>query len=63
MKPNNPIDAQLNECTWIKSSLPNAVELLKNTKAGLIYTNEDAFGLVSNKVKVVDDPKKAILDE
>lgn len=65
MKPNNILDATENECTWLKSSLKNRVELLEKTNAGLIYM-DSVDGIPPELVKarsieVVDNPKKAIL--
>ena len=61
MKPNNPIDATPDECTWIKSALPNKDKLLNKTKAGLIYTDDKT--LKDDRIKLVNDPKKEICKE
>lgn len=67
MKPNNILDATENECTWLKSSLKNRVELLEKTNAGLIYVDDSSWipkklfktkNIVHRK-----DPKRAILNE
>ena len=64
MKPNNIIDANENECTWLKSSLNNKEQLLRETKAGIIYVDDVTWVpcemLDSHRIKLVDDPKEAI---
>jgi acetyltransferase-like isoleucine patch superfamily enzyme len=69
MKPNNIVDANENECTWLKSSLPNREELLRNTNAGIVYVDDltwipkELLNSLKYSIKLVDNPKKAILNE